>query len=733
MSPDARSPGDRTTVGLLHRLRERGVLRVAASYAVIAWLLLQIADVTLEPLGAPSWVMTALIVAAVAGLPIAIALAWLLEIGADGVQVDHAAEGVPRPQARGLRHYADAIVIGVLVIAVAVLLVRQSDLGKPKPPENPAIAVLPFENLSGDPEQEYFADGFAEELMDRLGRVPGLRVIARSSSFSFKGRKQDARSVAEQLGVTTVLEGSVRRDGRRLKLNARLIDGATGQQVWSGSFDREMQDVFDVQAELASAVMTAIVPAVRGEVVAMPPPTTDLDAHDNYLLGLAAQRSRVIGRLTDSVAYLERAVELDPSYAMAHAALARSLILAATYSGGDTSLREDPRLKRAEQVVFKALSLDPTLSDAHGAYGNLLRLTESPAAEEEYRRALELNPNNAIVAHDYAVLLGMNPGREADVRRMQELALSLDPRSAIVWTNRLGDILETEGPAAFSAQFNRALQVFAGDPDGLSTLVLATWASASPLETYRLSVELARAGADQSVALLASLAPLIDVGDYDECLARIDRIRAADGAGPMDLAPPEIIAAGLKGDAARLDRALSITERNRVAPFFRYVADAFWYAALGRDAEAAAALAKAGDFEGKHGGVVGSSLDIGALPAVAHIYRVTGREREAEQLIVRFRDELQRAQDPARPRAPRHMLLAEVAIAAGERSEAVRHLREAMNQTSLPGRFFPQLPWYATLEGEPGYAELVGELRSRQATMRAEMAALDLTVTGSPK
>ena len=180
----------------MHRLRERGVLRVAASYAVIAWLALQIASVVLEPLGAPKWTMTALIIAAAVGFPIAIALAWFLEIGERGVQVDTAAEGVPRPTARGLRHYADAIVIGVLLIAVVVLLVRQSELGKPKPPANPAIAVLPFENLSGDPEQEYFSDGLAEEVLDRLGKVPGLRVIARSSSFEFKGKDVDARTIA---------------------------------------------------------------------------------------------------------------------------------------------------------------------------------------------------------------------------------------------------------------------------------------------------------------------------------------------------------------------------------------------------------------------------------------------------------------------------------------------------------------------------------------------------------
>ena len=222
--------------GLIARLRERGVLRVAASYAVIAWLLLQIADVTFDPLGVPKWVMTSLIVAAVLGFPVAIALAWFYEVGDQGVQRDTAGAGAVRPSVHGKRRHSDLVIIGVLLITVAVLLVRQSDIGKPKPPANPAIAVLPFENLSGNPEQAYFSDGLAVEVLDRLGHVPGLRVIASSSSFSFKGKNQDPRTVAEKLGVTTVLQGSVRRDGRKLKVNAKLIDGSTGFQLWSGSF-----------------------------------------------------------------------------------------------------------------------------------------------------------------------------------------------------------------------------------------------------------------------------------------------------------------------------------------------------------------------------------------------------------------------------------------------------------------------------------------------------------------
>ena len=317
---------NREAPGFLHQLRERGVLRVAASYAVIAWLLLQIADVTFEPLGVPRWVMIALITAAVLGFPVAIALAWHFELSDRGVERDVAADSVARPVVHGLRRHTDVAIIGVLLVAVAVLLVRQSDIGKPPPPANPAIAVLPFENLSSDPEQEYFSDGLADEMLDRLGRVPGLTVVARSSSFSFRGKGLDAKTIAGRLGVTTVLEGSVRRDGQRLKLAARLIDGATGRQIWSGSFDRELSDVFAVQSELAAAVVEAVVPASRGQIAErLVVPTNDLQAHDLYLLGRAAQETRV--HMSDAVNYLERAIQADPNYAKAHAALTRALLL----------------------------------------------------------------------------------------------------------------------------------------------------------------------------------------------------------------------------------------------------------------------------------------------------------------------------------------------------------------------------------------------------------------------
>src|SRR6188508_2826699 len=386
--------------GWWQRLRERGVIRVAASYAVIAWLLLQIADVTFEPLGVPRWLMIALITTAVLGFPVAIMLAWHFELGDRGLTRDNVADAAARPVVHGLRRYADVAIIGVLLATVAALLVRQSDLGKPPPPDRPTIAVLPFANLSGDP---------AQELIDRLGRVPGLAVIGRSSSFAFKGKAFDARTIAERLGATTVLDGAVRRDGQQLKVSATLLDGSSGRTIWSESFERNSTDVFAVQEELAAAVIDAIVPAARGNAQAQSaPPTRDMAAYDLYLLGRAAQEARTGERLRESVDYFERALRLDPDYAKAYAGLSRSLMLWQFFPSPPPDAQ-----KRAEAAAYRALAIDPELSEGHAALGTALREHDPARAEELYKRALELNPNNVAALWDYNTTLN-HTRRDAD-------------------------------------------------------------------------------------------------------------------------------------------------------------------------------------------------------------------------------------------------------------------------------------------------------------------------------
>ena len=760
------------------RLRERGVLRVAASYAVIAWLLLQIASVVLDPLGVPKWVMTSLVIAAAVGFPIAIALAWFLEIGPHGIERDTAPEGVPRPSARGLRHYADALVIGVLLVAVVVLLVRQSDLGKPEPPENPAIAVLPFENLSGDPEQEYFSDGLAEETLDRLGRVPGLKVIARSSSFGFKGKDVDAKTIAERLGVTTLLEGSVRRDGQRLKLTARLIDGATGQQIWSGSFDRELTDLFAVQAELAAAIVSAIVPAAKGSPAeSAEAPTTDLNAYDLYLAARTQLAIRTIESVAKSVDLTEQAVRLDPSFARGQAQLAHSLTFQAMFKEASDPQQTAALLRRAETAVHKALSLDPDLSEAHGAYANLLRTTQRAGAEEKYKRALELNPNNAATWHDYAVYLGNAEGRREESDRATARALELDPRQPVTWANYLGALARTRDPR-LRAEFDRAVRTVGDMPGALSRFPYALWAT--DRNDHRLQLQHAleqfREVGQSPVLLLlpAAVIPgfpvvLMEAGlaarernSQDDAPDWVYRYRAwegvdlgraeeALGADPgtrpgINLAAARdtfaVQVAGLQGNWPLLERRLADLQARsgNDDPRMRSTM-AFWLAVQGRHAEAAESLALAEPVpEARAAPSLGNDRNLGLMDTVmVRIHRETGRKAEADRLassaLARLRPTEPAGDEACGAHAWEPGIVAYASLAANEglKDEAVRALRLAMKCGDLPFGFWPQLPWFKSLEGYAPYDDLVRERERRAAQIRNELLALETSgVTPGP-
>ena len=256
----------------------------------------------------------------------------------------------------------------------------------------PTIAVLPFHNLSGDPEQEYFADGITEEIINALAQIPGLRVAGRSSAFSFKGRNEDLRSVGSKLGVATILEGTLRRSGDRLRITAQLSDAGSGYQMWSERYDRVMEDVFAVQDEIARTIAGRFQLSLTAEQDGQPmqPPTRNMAAYELYLKGRALlyQRGLSIAKAIDC---FKEAVALDPEYAQAWAGLADGYTTSG-YSGFKPSVEVMPR---ALEAARRALHLDPDLAEAHSALGcaTLLYELNYDLAEKEFRRALELNPN----------------------------------------------------------------------------------------------------------------------------------------------------------------------------------------------------------------------------------------------------------------------------------------------------------------------------------------------------
>lgn len=744
---------DPSRTSWLAQLRERGVLRVASSYAVIALLLLQIADVIFEPFGIPGWVMTALIATAVLGLPIAVLLAWFLELGDDGISLDAAAPDVRRPEVRGLRRHADIVIIGVLVIVVGVLLAKQSNLGRSPATANPSIAVLPFENLSSDPEQEYFADGLAEEMLDRLGLVPGLKVIARSSSFGFKGRETDARAIAAKLGVTTLLEGTVRRDGQRLKLTARLIDGVTGQQVWSGSFDREMHDVFAVQAELAGEIVNAIVPAARGQLAqAVAAPTSNLNAYDLYLAARTQLALRLPEATAKSVELMEQAVRLDPNFARGQAHLANSLLFQTIFlddaSSGDTAAL----LRWAETAIHKALALDPDLSEAHGAYANLLRQTGRPGAEDHYRRALELNSNNAATWHDYAVFLGSFAGRSEESYRATERALELDPRQPATWANHLGYVLEHE-PQRYSAVLEQAIRIVGDMPFAIDRMTSPSAAIAG------YPVDLLRAGLAKDSSQPDNI-PLW-VNQFRAWMV-VDPERAARIVSEHDLpvrSGPDIPGtrrspgvraqlffaaevAGRQRDWARLDDALGELQARfgTTDPTVASVT-AFWMTVQDRHDDAAQWLARAEPVPHMaFPATLGTDTTYGLMDtARVRIYRATGRDNEARQLAEARLQALRKQRRDSGTTCTMSVFgegsrgtwleYASLAAHEGLKDEAVDALRGAFRCGDLPWAFEPGLPWFRILEGYPPYDELLRERDRRIARTRAALEQLDAPLT----
>jgi serine/threonine-protein kinase len=311
--------------------------------------------------------------------------------------------------------------------------------------QQPSIAVLPFTNLSADPEQEYFCDGTAEEIIGALAHVQGLRVVARTSSFAFKGRSKDIREIGKQLDVTSVLEGSVRRVGDRLRITAQLINVADGYYLWSERFDRRLEDVFAIQDEIALAIVDSLKVRLlaREKAILVRRHTDNLEAHNAYLVGLFEWNKMSPEGFVRCQELFQEAIRLDPEFAPAYARLADSFTSVTWWSDQPST----EALARALPLVEKALALDPDLAHAHSVVGhtNSFFQRDWVAGERSLRRAVELAPNDAL-AQTYLALLLVMAARGTEASERARMALRLDPFSPTnnVWA---GTVLLFSGHA----------------------------------------------------------------------------------------------------------------------------------------------------------------------------------------------------------------------------------------------------------------------------------------------
>ncbi len=432
---------------LFQELKRRNVFRVGAAYLVLSWLVLQVGAVLAPILGLPDVVLSFVIFALVLGLPIALLFAWAWELTPDGLkratEVDPGAS-VSEKTGRKLNH----LIIGVLVAAVVLLLADRFFLsGNSDDSGNDSdialgdrsydsIAVLPFVNMSEDAGQEFFSDGISEELLNLLAKTRGLRVAARTSSFAFKGKNEDIKSIGEQLDVETVLEGSVRKAEAKLRITAQLIDVESGYHLWSETYDRELTDVFAIQDEISAAIVGAL--AVHFDGVAAKAPTSsqgDVRAYEEYLAGRERVLLRTKADIEAADEHFKKAIEIDSDYAPAYAGRSDAIMLLSDQNGAYGALPVKFAVELALPLVEKALELDPDLADAHRAKGRILQdQGDLEGAVVSYTRATDLRPSSPIALMWKADTLE-NLNRWGEAHDAIDAAHRYDPRSAIVLSN----------------------------------------------------------------------------------------------------------------------------------------------------------------------------------------------------------------------------------------------------------------------------------------------------------
>ena len=391
-----------------------------------------------------------------------------------------------------------------------------------------SAAVLPFRDLSRDQDQAYFGDGLAEELTTALSRIGGLRVAARGGAFRYRGPSVDVREAGRELGVATVLTGSVRRSGERLRVSAQLSGVEEGYELWSETYDRHLADVFDVQEEIAGAIAAALKVKLLHSDSGPERPTNDLEAYDLFLRGRFAWHQRTGGTLPEAARCFEQAAARDPSFARAWAGLADACTLLPMYSG--TSPTE--AWPKAKAAALRAIALDPELADAHTslAYGTMLFEWDWPAAEGEFQRAITADPDYQIAHHWYADFLA-GRGRFEEALASMQRAHALDPLSRITGVE-LGWIylLQRRMPEA-EATINEVLRLDPGYAHAhfvLGQVLLADGRTTEAVTSLRHSIELGGNHAHGAAALVAALAASGRRDEAVEELGKLERLAASE-------------------------------------------------------------------------------------------------------------------------------------------------------------------------------------------------------------
>ncbi|MEE8464246.1 MAG: hypothetical protein V3S53_05625, partial [Gammaproteobacteria bacterium] len=452
--------------GLFTELKRRNVFRVAVVYVIAGWIILQVADIMMDALNLPDWTLRLIVTLLILGFPVAVILAWALEITPEGIKREkHVDRGQSITGETGRK--INQVMVILLPVAVGFLLVERFTLQQPSSEPAPAtatesvaesltenltvsapdrsIAVIPFASRGGDGADQGFAEGIHDDLLTQLGKISALKVISRTSVMQYKDTKKSIPQIARELGVATVLEGGVQRAGDRIRINMQLIDAVTDKHLWAETYDRDLSvtSIFDIQSDIAHAVSRALQASLTSDeenrLASLP--TSSLAAYDAFSRGKLLLPNRTTAALRQAERAFREAITLDPEYAEAYVGLADTLGLQVDYSG----LRIDDYLAEVEAIIEKALELDPLLGEAHIAQATWLGYNDSAAARESFARGVSLSPGYAQGHQWYGNALS-NAGQIDKGIAELRIAHELDPGSGII-TSNLAEFLHQGGQA----------------------------------------------------------------------------------------------------------------------------------------------------------------------------------------------------------------------------------------------------------------------------------------------
>lgn len=700
---------------LLAEARRRRFFGTLALYVVGAWATLQAADLLFPGWGVPESAIRFVWIGAVLALPLAVVFGWRYDVTAQGIRRTPTQDGEAQQElGRGdLAILTTLVLISAGLIAAVIAEVLEARVSEPlyagtrEAPSN-SIAVLPFINMSSDDENEYFSDGISEQLLNELSRVPDLHVAARTSSFYFKGKNAPVQKIGGALGVSTVLEGSVRKAGDTVRITAQLIDAADGYHLWSETFDRKLDDVFEVQDEIARAITDAlrverfVVEAERRTRGA----TDNADAYDLYLRGLGYLRARNPDAVDRSVEYFEEALELDPEFALALDGLAYDYLLK-TYDG---SMSIDEALSLGVPLVQKALQLEPELEQAHATLG-MLRSREGrfEEANVHFEKALQINPNFFQGQVNYGLSL-VHQSRLKDAAAAYLRALALDPLNANLNFN-LGSLMMLMGQFRDGRELldkSTSLQ-----PERLTVLAARThW-----LAQYGHLSEAVRQGTETyeahptfipNIAALARVYTMLGLTERArEMVTALDAFGASDHQSHMARWDFFLGSGDFDGliDEARVEFEQLDVQPGGELNFGQVLTVQQYGLALllqQRDEEAAQHLLWAA---GGTEGVERITYDqMGVLKLLALAYQRLGRDDEANTLLERCGYLVDRAWESGWATPVLHVRLAEVLVARGRPEEAIDQLADAVDKG------FRDLGWleygifWQEMQDHPGFA-----------------------------